>query len=275
MGEYNQGSKGDVRLEFDEFVTHLRKICGSNEQFAWLGAEDDEGGDFGDIDPDAEPKGELLRGWRVFTMLPEYRLSGSYGSEWNGRVELARCAIELRLNPRSISAFVDMLRSIGIEPPPLEEKLAERAIAHLSSGKCTCGIYSHVTRPEYLNYFTSSCSLRIAELMPDFCANAPTLNQTNVNIAATALSHGIVVPYEYGYRAEKCTLERLWLVRPRKCRSGHRQRLSKDTLTWTCEDIEDHAEVAAMSLSLNYGIPCSVVDLLPFMAELEESNGSR
>jgi hypothetical protein len=46
-----------------------------------------------------------------------------------------------------------------------------------------------------------------------------------VKVVAQCISTGVVVEHEYGYRAEKCRIEQMWLVTPRPCAKGHSVKL--------------------------------------------------
>ena len=180
-------------------------------------------------------------GWRVMELLPSLALKGSYGAKWETKTFSATCQPTI---------------TEGTDP-------AKRCLNHLANQQCTCGIYSHRGAPEYLKSDLTQCDHE------ELAVYAAHKKLKDASVAASSLSHGLVASYEFGYRSSECTLERLWLVRPRKCRAGHQQVLQKATMRWACGDTEDYAEVAAICIQMNYGVPCTVVPVLDFLKELE------
>lgn len=132
---------------------------------------------------------DLVRGWRTYTIDAQGRLKGSRAA-WEAAEFVATCEYD---------QYADVVSHLLNGCP--------------ARGHAGCGIYSHKVGPEYLKTDRQVCDTR-----GRYAGNYP---QTQVNVVAQCISSGVVVEHEHGYRAEKCRIEQMWLVTPRRCANGH------------------------------------------------------
>jgi hypothetical protein len=126
-----------------------------------------------------------------------------------------------------------------------------------------CGIYSHKTGPEYLQF----------ERMTHYKSPVYQPDPPAVKVVAQCISTGIVVEHKMGYRAEKCRIEQMWLIVPRPCPDKHPVRVD-DRGTWYCwrETYGEEAQEVAEDLSKKYGVPCGSMPVTEFFMKLDEGS---
>jgi hypothetical protein len=190
---------------------------------------------------------EVVRGWRTYTMAADGTLKGSRTS-WPTAEMVAECP--------------DWNHEDAIRTPAVAQQ-------HLATGVCPrnevgygCGIYSHRTGPEYLEF------MRMSGHYPGYSNGAQP-----VKVAAQCISTGIVVEHEMGYRAEKCRIEQMWLIVPRPCPEKHPIWIQPDSGVWVCES-RDSAGPGhwAEILSKKYGVPCVSMPVTEFFMKLDEGS---
>lgn len=128
---------------------------------------------------DSLPKeSALIRGWRTYTVNEQGQLKGSR-AVWESATFEAKCSGQEVVADHLLNGCI------------------QGGYPHTSF---ECGIYSHKTGPEYLNLERLDCH-----------------NFAPVTVVAQCISSGVVAEHEFGYRAEKCRIEQMWLVVPRGC----------------------------------------------------------
>jgi hypothetical protein len=202
------------------------------------------------VDIDTIPlETEVVRGWRTYTMTADGTLKGSRTS-WPTAEMVAECSEPW--SPQQI--------------PPQE--LAQQ---HLASGNCGigsvangCGIYSHKTGPEYLQF----------ERMTHYKSPAYQPDPPAVKVVAQCISTGIVVEHKMGYRAEKCRIEQMWLIVPRPCPDKHPIWIPPACAFWVCETnpAVDRDVPWAEVLSKKYQVPCVAMPVTEFFMKLDEGS---
>ena len=218
----------------------------------------------------------LIRGWRKYTVNERGQLKG-VRAVWETNSFEAKC--------NGKSAVDHLLNGCGWAPE--------------------CGIYSHKYGPEYLKVERIICS-----------EDSVFSTRTPVEVVAQCISSGVVVEHKFGYRAEKCRIERMWLIVPRPCAVGHgvmfvngvqtnkedwvynptglsyvnrvtgsvidaydmqaasfdiRMVLGSTPPHWKCSDTpsENPGAAYAQVLSTQYGVPCTAIGAVEFLARLD------
>ena len=240
---------------------------------------------------------DLVRGWRTYTIDAQGRLKGSRVA-WETAEFTATC-----------------------------EDDSTDVVTHLLNGcpypsHAGCGIYSHKVGPEYLKTERPQCTSQQYE--------SPV---SQINVVAQCISSGVVVEHEHGYRAERCRIEQMWLVTPRRCANGHwvkmddgqahqpteikwhretdstgrdwmvtnygpgvpaglmsdllvflntqqqieadiRARAASTPPHWTCSEtpVDNPGAAYAQVLSTKYGVPCTAMPTVEFIAKLDEGS---
>lgn len=220
---------------------------------------------------------EVITGWRIYTLSGradgDVVMKGKYQAEWPARTMIAECKIggdthsglfrdlnRLRLASVGSDALQGDTRFTGLAP-------RATAVAHLRKGTCACGLYVASGKPDesYVKYD-----------QPPGCLDG-SVTYPAAAAAAVAVS-GVVVQGSRGVKAERCTMEAIWIFTPGTCPKGHERILMKGSgdSYWVCRTgSNEKAEgrtvnVLQATLAARYQVPIRAMTSISFGARLEE-----